>query len=341
MNKMSSRIHTLDYLRGFALLGIILVNVVGINFINAEIAKTHIEGIYASFLLIFIESKFFSIFSILFGVGFYIFMDRATYKAQNKYALYFRRLIVLFIFGVLHSFLQPGEALKFYAIAGVLLLIFLHLKKEINLILGLLLLVVAILLDAKLLETMPYFILGLAIGQYGLIYQFNTNLRKWIIAWSVFLVLTILSVSLLMMYYAPPNYILAENMGLHGEQFVQKKMFFDHLVTMTSPFISCFYMLTIIIVVQNDIGAKLLAPLKYYGRMALTNYIFQTLFIIVFVKVFFNGSVSMLNALLMCLIIYSIQIMFSVIWLKYFKYGPLEYLWRMATYLKVLPFKSV
>ncbi|REH93593.1 DUF418 domain-containing protein, partial [Staphylococcus felis] len=88
-------------------------------------------------------------------------------------------------------------------------------------------------------------------------------------------------------------------------------------------------------------GAKLLAPLKYYGRMALTNYIFQTLFIIVFVKVFFNGSVSMLNALLMCLIIYSIQIMFSVIWLKYFKYGPLEYLWRMATYLKVLPFKSV
>ncbi|XBQ95331.1 hypothetical protein A1140_03580 [Staphylococcus felis] len=70
----------------------------------------------------------FSIFSILFGVGFYIFMDRATYKGQNKYALYFRRLIVLFIFGVLHSFLQPGEALKFYAIAGVLLLIFLHLN---------------------------------------------------------------------------------------------------------------------------------------------------------------------------------------------------------------------
>ncbi|PTG35702.1 hypothetical protein BU626_09360 [Staphylococcus capitis] len=47
----------------------------------------------------------------------------------------------------------------------------------------------------------------------------------------------------------------------------------------------------------------------------------------------------MTHSLFMCLAVYVIQILFSVIWLKYFNYGPLEYIWRMGTYLKIIKIK--
>ncbi|UEX90882.1 DUF418 domain-containing protein [Staphylococcus ratti] len=338
MEDINRRIDTLDYLRGFALLGIILVNVIGIRFISVEPANIGIEGLYASFLSIFVESKFFAIFSTLFGIGFYIFMERAKLKAQNKYVLYLRRLLVLFVFGILHALLQPGEALTIYAVVGLLLLIFIHLKKEINLLIGMGLLIAVIGLDAKVLFVIPYFILGLTIAQYGLIYKLNTNLKKWKIAWMISLILTIVSLVLLIVFFAHPNYVIAEHAGIY-EEYVQKRILFDHVITMTSPFIASFYILTIILLVQNEFGRKVLAPLKYYGRMALTNYICQTLFILGFVKLIFNGNITMLNSLFMCLVIYGIQIIFSMLWLKHFKYGPLEYIWRTATYLKVMPLK--
>lgn len=339
MNEINNRIETLDFLRGFALLGIILVNVMGIRFINVDQVHVGIESIYASFQSIFVESKFFAIFSTLFGIGFYIFMERAKLKSQNKYALYLRRLFMLLIFGILHSLLQPGEALKVYAVVGLLLMCLMHLKKEINLAIGLLLLIIITFSGDKLLSVIPYFVLGLTIAQYGLIYKFNVKLKKWKIAWIVSLILTIVSIIFLFIFFAHPNYIVAEHAGIHGEDYVEKQMFFDYLITITSPIMSCFYMLTIIRIVQTKSGAQILSPLKYYGRMALTNYIFQTIFILIFVKLFFNGSITLLNSLFMCLIIYGIQIGFSVLWLKYFKYGPLEYIWRLTTYMKILQLK--
>lgn len=339
MKQNNGRIDTLDYLRGFALLGIILVNIIGIRFVNLEPTHVGIESVYNSFLSIFIESKFFAIFSILFGIGFYIFMERAKFKSQNRYALYLRRLFVLFIFGILHAILQPGEALKIYAVAGLFLLILFHFKKEINLIIGILLLLITIVIDAKIIATIPYFIIGLTLAQYGVIYKFNTKMKIWRIAWTISLCLTIISLILLTVFFAHPNYIIAEHAGIH-EEYIQMRLFFDHLVTITSPFMSSFYMLTIILVVQSDMGSRILAPLKYYGRMALTNYILQTVFIIAFTKLIFGGEITLLNSLFMCLIIYGIQIVFSTIWLKHFRYGPLEYIWRTATYLKIMPFKA-
>lgn len=97
MNKISKRIETLDFLRGFALLGIILVN--SISIIQLGLPELSSDITYKKFLDFFIESKFFSIFSYLFGIGFYIFMQRAEDKLENKYYLYLRRILVLGIFG--------------------------------------------------------------------------------------------------------------------------------------------------------------------------------------------------------------------------------------------------
>lgn len=109
MNTLNKRIDALDYLRGFALLGIILVNVGAI--ISVQSPQTELDILYRKLLDFFVEGKFFTIFSTLFGIGFYIFINNAKKKPQNTYMLYLRRIAVLAVFGLLHMQLQPGEAL--------------------------------------------------------------------------------------------------------------------------------------------------------------------------------------------------------------------------------------
>lgn len=336
---INKRIDVLDYLRGFALLGIILVNVEGIRSLHILQPESNIDAVYVSFLSLFIEGKFFAIFSTLFGIGFYIFMDRAKQKSQNEYALFGRRLLILLIFGILHSLLQPGEALKIYAITGISLFVFYHLKKQLNLAIGVLLLLTTLILDAKVLTVLPYFILGLSIGQYGWIYKMPIKSKGWYIAWTISLITAIISFILLTVYYALPNYIWAEKSGIDVETYAQNKTLFNHIVLLTSPFISSFYILSLILFVQTQFGQRLLSPLKYYGRMALTNYIGQTLLMFAYSSYIIRTEMSWTHSLLMCLVIYFLQIIFSVYWLKYFTNGPLEYVWRIGTYLKILKLK--
>jgi len=83
---LNKRIDTLDYLRGFALLGIILVNIPGLLWIEAP--NRSIDIAYYHMLMLFVEGKFFTIFSFLFGVGFYIFIARAHAKNEKAFLLF-------------------------------------------------------------------------------------------------------------------------------------------------------------------------------------------------------------------------------------------------------------
>ena len=73
----------------------------------------------------FIQTKFYTIFSFLFGLGFYIFMNRAEAKTDRPKTLFVRRLLILLLFGFLHYvLLWDGDILHSYAIAGFFLLLF-------------------------------------------------------------------------------------------------------------------------------------------------------------------------------------------------------------------------
>lgn len=128
-NIINKRIDELDYIRGFALLGIILVNILALLNIKIPDPST-VDASYQRFLYLFVEGRFFSIFSFLFGVGFYIFISRAIAKGKNGYVLFLRRLVALFIFGLIHQMFQPGEALALYAICGLIVLPFYKAKKK-------------------------------------------------------------------------------------------------------------------------------------------------------------------------------------------------------------------
>ena len=106
------------------------------------------------------------------------------------------------------------------------------------------------------------------------------------------------------------------------------------LFTSLSGLTLCFfYTSSIMLLLRKELWQKLLRPLAFTGQMALTNYLTQT-FISTFIFLGLNyyGKVSLVTGTLICLVIYACQIGFSYVWLKNFRFGPFEWLWRSLTY---------
>ena len=132
------RIHQLDVIRGFALFGILLVNMptffhpaLFMTSAGLPAAHTRLDEGIRLFLDMFVQTKFYTIFSFLFGAGFYLFMSRAEQKGLPMYPLFLRRMLLLLLIGVLHMFfLWYGDILHTYAIAGLILMLFYNRQKR-------------------------------------------------------------------------------------------------------------------------------------------------------------------------------------------------------------------
>ena len=329
--ELNKRIYTLDYLRGFALLGIILVNIPALMWINPP--ETSIDIAYNRFLTLFVEGKFFSIFSFLFGVGFYIFISRAIAKNNNANLLFIRRMIILLLIGLVHFYFQPGEALTVYAIFGLIALPFYKVRKEINVTIGLILLAVTAYYGIKIAMPFPLILLGLAAGQYRIFEKFNEN-RKSLLAFTIIMFCISIGGLLYQWHYVP-------DVGVNFND-MSKNEFTEHVTNVEkfaliglqfSPFVSAFYVGLLMLLLQHPLCQFLLYPLKDYGRMALTNYLGQTALILLIGNAFhLIGNIRFIQSLWICLGIYIFQLLFSKLWLKFFRFGPLEWLWRMGTY---------
>ncbi|EOP14502.1 MULTISPECIES: DUF418 domain-containing protein [unclassified Bacillus (in: firmicutes)] len=338
-NKITNkRIDELDYIRGFALLGIILVNILALLNIKIPDPNT-VDASYQRFLYLFVEGRFFSIFSFLFGVGFYIFISRAIAKGKNGYVLFFRRLVALFIFGLIHQMFQPGEALALYAICGLLVLPFYKAKKEVNLVVGLVLTISFSVLAAKEFLPLGLILLGLAAGQYRVFENLTQNIKQVAIFTGIMFVLSVVAVWY--QYGHVPAEPFVNGIMENEDGTIDAASQFLKIGITVGPIISAFYVGALILLLQLKPVQALLAPLKYYGRMALTNYIGQTAMILIAGSVFnFAENLTYMQTLYVCIAIYAIQIVFSVIWMKIFKMGPLEWIWRVITYWTVTPLKK-
>lgn len=128
--KSAERIAEIDILRGFALLGICVINLqdfLGPGGISGD--SPMFPAWYdrtAEFLInLFGAGKFNAMFSFLFGVGFAIQMNRAAAKNASFATMYVRRLLALFLFGATHLvLLWQGDVLHVYAAIGLILILF-------------------------------------------------------------------------------------------------------------------------------------------------------------------------------------------------------------------------
>ena len=129
----SERIQALDVVRGFALLGIFLMNIEFFNRATSGIGEGMPAGLtgmdwFASwFVAYFVQGKFWTIFSLLFGMGFAVMLTRAERAGRDFLGPYLRRILALAVFGAAHYiFLWSGDILFSYAVAAGALLILLY-----------------------------------------------------------------------------------------------------------------------------------------------------------------------------------------------------------------------
>ena len=109
-----------------------------------------------------------------------------------------------------------------------------------------------------------------------------------------------------------------------------------------APAMSFFYASTIILLTQGAAWRRRLAPLAAVGRMALSNYLLQSL---ICTMIFYSYGLALFCkvrpslCLLLTIIIWLIQIPLSVWWLRRFQFGPVEWLWRSLTYWQRQPMR--
>ena len=130
-----NRIEFMDVLRGFALIGIILMNIEWFNRPFVDIGRfdyqlTGIDWSAGWLVRVFVEGKFYKLFSLLFGMGFAVMLLQAKRKEQPFYAWFSRRMVILFAIGMLHMvLLWGGDILHDYAVGGLILLFWVWLSQ--------------------------------------------------------------------------------------------------------------------------------------------------------------------------------------------------------------------
>jgi uncharacterized protein len=129
----TERISIIDIIRGFALLGILIVNMYSFShpieepLFAFDPKMSVIDQTTTWCILFFAEGKFYPIFSILFGWGLTLQMQRLMTKGQSFIAFYCRRLILLLIIGLFHAyFIWVGDILSLYAVLGFVLICYRH-----------------------------------------------------------------------------------------------------------------------------------------------------------------------------------------------------------------------
>ncbi|MED3125067.1 DUF418 domain-containing protein [Bacillus wiedmannii] len=375
----SERIHSIDIIRGIAVLGIFLVNwpvIAGIDSRDLSGVYEGLDSYIRLFYDMFIQTKFYTIFSFLFGLGFYIFMTRAEAKTDRPKTLFVRRLLILLLFGFLHYvLLWDGDILHTYAIAGFFLFLFYKREPRTILIWAIVLLSIfqflmliasigiafmpkdelglslpimpledwmsqiqnrfhafyanGIGLNISMLpETLGLFLLGLYAGKKDIFRrtkELDPKLKKWQI---IMFVLT------LPFWFFMVRYFLSTSS--------YEPLYMQGLAMFSGKTLFIFYIFTLMRLLQKEKWQTLLRPFQYVGRMALTNYISHTIVtLLVFGLLFKNDYLAPLwVGPLFCISFYTLQIFISRWWLSRYQYGPLEYIWRLGTYGKMMPLKK-
>lgn len=333
------RIIALDIIRGLALFGILFINVGAYQLIieGAPMPDmSGINGVIDSLINIFIEKKFFSIFSFLFGVGFYIFATRAEARGDKPRMRFARRLLALLVIGIIHIFIFWGSILAIYAVIGFLLLPFYSAKVST--------------ISKWLFTIITLHILALLGQMYvpsnavsSAIFGFlgNDAVAIFIMFLSGFLVakadwighIGAHSQKIKWLLYSTFPFFIGFSLWIWFASQADDEQLQSIIGLGVVP-TTYFYLSCLFILLEHKTIAKLLQPIGRVGQMAFTNYLAQSFIGTAIISLMGLEVVSPSDIVVIASITFIIQIIFSVIWFKFFTIGPFEKLWRYMTYGK-------
>lgn len=180
-------------------------------------------------------------------------------------------------------------------------------------------------------QLLGLFLLGASFAKFRLLHDVAVYHRVWIriCLWSgaIGLVSTLLPVGL-------------EQVGAHSGLINQLNVI-RHLIG--SPLLGLFYIAILALLVRKQAWERALRPLANVGRMAFTNYIMQS---VLCTLIFYSyglgwyGKLNVLEGMLLSAAIFIGQMVISALWLRIFQMGPLEWIWRMLTYLSISPIRK-
>lgn len=311
------RIEALDALRGFALCGIIFINIPQTMHMMADLSRAP-EGVR-----LFVLGRFYPIFYLLFGLGFGLFLRSAARRSDSPRVPMLRRLLALGVLGALHHLLQPGEVLLPFAITGLVVLLPLsYAPARVNLVAAAVLTVAGVLVAVGGFGVLPgLFVLGFALAQGGFAERLPQLARGLAVALAGCAVLAALA------------YVVVVS-GTGGE-LVGRWFGLVFSMSMAGAYASAFLLL-----LRTSLGHALAAVFAPLGRLALTNYLTATVaFVTAGAALGLRGSDRWGTAALLGAAILVAQAIWSPLWLRRFNYGPLEWLWRMVTYWRRIPIR--
>ncbi len=343
------RVGSIDALRGITLLGILVVHTIVLYGYNKEILLplSDLDNNIIDFVKYFFINRCNSVFAILFGLSFYLIMKNPKYSIGR----FIWRCVLLIGIGLIAKLFFTFDALMWYGICGIILCSFKKCDPKIMLVIAFILFSIGVALvpqqfgtqmfgtrlperyveGATLCSVLSYpmidsikdylfgifnenmfgclsrFIIGYALAKMGVIENLDNlcNKRNVLIAFAICAVLTFVSP-----YYAP-------------------LFFYTYLLD------SLFYAMLFVFIYNK--ASKYLHFLENYGRLGLSNYFMQGVLGVTYFTVYgIPNKVSVTVSLLTMLGVYCLQILFSTIWLKNFKFGPFEWIWRCLTSFKFI-----
>ena len=394
------RIPAMDVLRGFALLGILLMNIeafVGPILASQTGLDPRWQGVdrWADALVyILVQGKFYSLFSLLFGMGFAVMLERAQRAKRPFVALYLRRTGGLLVIGMVHAVLiWSGDILIAYALTSLPMLLFFR-RTETDLLpisaLGLYGVPVVAMLAMGVLgsiaqsepQATAHFhevMLGQAQAWHAWLELQRTayggndfaaavvqrwgDLRGMFSFLPLFLGWLVLGLFLLGSWFVrsgaiarpqafPLLYARLRHFGLPLGLGLMLVAFWlmptnrpgrldlvsglaNALVLVSNVLMCLGYLAWIVRGLQSPRAARCLVWLAPAGRMALTNYLTQS---IVCVGIFYGYGLGYFDQLgrawqvLFAFALFGAQVLVSRAWLARFAYGPVEWVWRAVTY---------
>ena len=393
------RVEVMDVLRGFALLGILLMNIEG--FVGPLMES--VTGVNARFsgadrwmdavIYIFVQGKFITLFSLLFGMGFAMMLERANATGTTGTMLYARRLLALLVIGLVHAILiWSGDILLTYTLLGfVLLLCFRRTpvsrlpKWGIALYALPLLLTFAMAGFATLAQQDPQASAeiqkGMAAqaqqiaalvdgerqafgsGTYAEAVAQRATDTSAMLGFLVFFGPALLGVFLFGAWFMRsgvirdsaahlPLFRRLRNLGfglglplMLWSVWAHPTMSFSEMslgsaaaqtaAQVANVLMMLGYLSVIVLAMQQPAWAQRLRWLAPAGRMALTNYLMQS---VVCTLVFYGYGLGYFERLprawqpLFVIALFALQVVFSRWWLSRYRLGPMEWLWRWMTY---------
>jgi uncharacterized protein len=403
----SQRLHILDILRGFAILGILFVNV---HFYSRPIYAVFrapdgragaLDGLVETLTTFLVAEKFFSILSVLFGLGMAIMYQRATERGVRFGPLYLRRLAGLFAIGVAHALLlYAGDFIGNYALLGLPLFLFRNARPRALLAWSAAFLLVPCLIMAQGMLARPAAVpaaraeqadgvqaqtqaeearqaqearrqqrrealqrrIDESVAVYGrgtvaeifrlrareVVFQYSSLL---FVGWKLFAMFLVglwcwrsglvpaleqrLPLVRRVMWIALLVGLAGCSLSLYGERAagggvaLQLGAFVGQ--EFGAPALAIFYMAALVLLYFGGVARPLLDALAPVGRMAMSNYVFQSLVCALLFHSYglgLFGRTSNLENILIAVGLCVVQVLLSRAWLRRFSFGPLEWLLR-------------